>query len=89
MNTSSVSITNPRAKLPAVIKVWAKGPDDYRVCIEGVGEHSRVAKLDRAVKSAQWLASLDAADFGYEILMTLDASSKELSCATPTNSGKK
>jgi hypothetical protein len=79
MNTSYVSITNPRARLPAVIKVWAKGPDDYRVCIEGVGEHSRVARLDRAVKSAQWLASLDDADFGYEILMTLDATDKETS----------
>jgi hypothetical protein len=76
MNTSYVSITNPRAKLPAVIKVWAKGPDDYRVYIEGVGEHSRVAKLDRAMKSAEWLASLDDADFGYEILMTLDATDK-------------
>lgn len=73
--TTRLTIKNEQAK--AVIRVWHEAKNDYRVHIEGVGEHSMFAQLEQAIEGAAWLASLDGPDFGYEILVTLDANMKE------------
>ena len=73
--TTRLTIKNEKAK--AVIRVWHEANNDYRVHIEGIGEHSKFSRLEQAIENAAWLAGIDSADFGYEILMTLDANMKE------------
>ncbi len=70
--TTRMAIKNRQAMPVAVIRVWHEGPDDYRVHIENVGEHSRAPSLGKASEIAYALAGLSGPDFAYEALKTLD-----------------
>ena len=73
--TTRLTIKNDAAK--AVIRVWHEANNDYRVHIEKIGEHSKFSQLEQAIENASRLATLSGPDFGYEILVTLDANMKE------------
>lgn len=71
--TTRLVTKNKQTQPPAVIRVWHEGKNDYRVQIDGAGDWCKTTQLGYAVQHAGWLAALSGADFGYEVLKTIEA----------------
>lgn len=63
-----------RKVFPAICaEVWHVGPNDYRVVILGIGEHSKHHQFNPAIVKAQWLGSLTQENLNHEISRVQDA----------------
>lgn len=70
----TVMHTRNKRVVPNVgLTVVHAGKNDYRVIIDGVGEHSRHTQYNPAQTKACWLAILDQADLNHEIAKVQNA----------------